>query len=258
MTDPIILCQNVTKQFPKVPVPAVRDVNLAVQPGEFVCFVGASGCGKSTTLRMICGLDTPTSGTVLYKGQPVVGITPGLSMVFQSAALLPWLSVRDNVAFGLTMNGRTADQTQKLTDRFIEMVGLQGAVDRTPRELSGGMRQRVGIARALAMEPDVLLLDEPFSALDPETTEELHEELLNIWQTVHTTMVMVSHLVEEALFLADRVIVFGLGRIQTEIPVPLARPRDVDSAEFIALRRQLQGFFHEHGHPAPAVPTAPH
>jgi len=249
MTDPIVVCREVTKVFPGAAGPAVHEVSLSVQASEFVCFVGPSGCGKSTVLRMICGLETPTSGSVLYRGQPVRGVTPGLSMVFQSAALMPWLSVRDNVAFGLEMHNRSEAERKGVVDRFIAMVGLQEAVDRTPRELSGGMRQRVGIARALAMEPEVLLLDEPFSALDPETTDDLHEQLLHIWRTTGTTMIMVSHLMEEALKLADRVVVFELGRVRTELTVALPRPRDVDSSEFIARRHQLDGLIRR-GHQA--------
>jgi NitT/TauT family transport system ATP-binding protein len=244
MTEPILVCCDLIKAYPGAAGSAVSGVNLVVRPGEFVCFVGPSGCGKSTILRMIGGLETPTRGQVLYKGQPVRGVTSGLSMVFQSGALLPWLSVRDNVAFGLHMQGLPATECQTRADHFIEMVGLQAAADRTPRELSGGMRQRAGIARALAMEPEILLLDEPFSALDPETTHELHEQLLRIWQTTNTTMIMISHLIDEALELADRIIVFEMGRVHTELLVALPRPRDVDAQEFMTLRHQLAGLMH--------------
>lgn len=244
MTEPILVCCDLIKAYPGAAGSAVSGVNLIVRPGEFVCFVGPSGCGKSTVLRMIGGLETPTSGQVLYKGQPVRGVTPGLSMVFQSAALLPWLSVRDNVAFGLRRRGLPAVECRARADHFIQMVGLPSAADRTPRELSGGMRQRAGIARALAMEPEILLLDEPFSALDPETTHELHEQLLRSWQTTNTTMIMISHLIDEALELADRIIVFEMGRVHTELPVALSRPRDVDAQEFMTLRHQLAGLMH--------------
>ncbi len=244
MPGPIIVCRNLTKTYPGTPAPAVHAVNLSVFPGEFVCFVGPSGGGKSTVLRLIAGLETPTSGEALYRGQPIRGVTLGVSMVFQSAALLPWLSVRDNVAFGLQMAGRSAAECRAAADRFIQMVGLQSAAERTPRELSGGMRQRAGLARALAMNPVVLLLDEPFSALDPETTQELHAQLLHIWQSMGMTMIMVSHLMEEALELADRVVVFETGRVHTELPVGLSRPRDVDAQEFMTLRHQLAGLMH--------------
>lgn len=197
-----ITFRAVSKKYPIAGVLAVTDLSLDIYSGEFFCLVGPSGCGKSTVLKLIAGLEKPTSGTV---EKP-----KNIAMVFQSGALLPWLTVTQNVAFGLKMKGGTT----RGVSQYLEMVGLTPLAHRFPRELSGGQRQRVGIARALAVSPEVLLLDEPFSALDAVTTDELHKDLLKIWRDTKITVVMVSHLLEEAALLADRVAVMENGRLK--------------------------------------------
>jgi ABC-type nitrate/sulfonate/bicarbonate transport system ATPase subunit len=229
--------------YPLTPAPAVSDINLSIEAGEFVSFIGPSGCGKSTLLRLIVGLETPSSGSIHVKGCRVNGVPSSVSMVFQHPALLPWLSVRDNVAFGLRMRNLPDAQCRRLADHFITLVGLTEAADKIPRELSGGMQQRVGIARALAVGPEILLLDEPFSALDPETTRELHQRLLDLRQTTDATLIMVSHSIDEALKLSDRIVIFARGRVRTEITVSLTRPRDARSNEFVAQRQELDKLF---------------
>lgn len=198
----------------------MRDFSLEIQTGEFFCLVGPSGCGKSTVLKLVAGLESPTSGEL---SKPT-----GVAMVFQSGALLPWLTVKENVAFGLQMNNKLTESVEN----YLAMVGLKDFAKRFPRELSGGQRQRVGIARALAVVPDVLLLDEPFSALDSLTTAELHQDLLKIWQDTKITIVMVSHLLEEAVLLADRVGVMGDGNLKGVVKVSPNRPRDPQDKKF--------------------------
>ena len=195
----------------------MRDVSLDITEDEFVCLVGPSGCGKSTLLKMIASLDTPDSGKI---------ITPSeISMVFQSGALMPWLSAYENIALALRVKHTSKKEIDRLAQTYLDMVGLADMWDKYPRELSGGQRQRVGLARALAVEPRVLLLDEPFSALDPKTTDDLHKDILKIWKDTKLTVVMVSHLIEEAVSLADRVILMKSGRIEDIYSVPLPYPR---------------------------------
>lgn len=216
--------KNVTKFYPAETKPAIKDITLVIEDGEFFCLFGPSGCGKTTVLKVIVGLEKPTEGEVIAPEH--------ISMVFQSGALLPWLTVEENTAFGLKMLGGSKEKISRLTREYLEMVKLSNFAQKYPRELSGGQRQRVGIARALATEPQVLLLDEPFSALDPMTTEELHKDLLKIWQQTKITVVMVSHLVEEAVFLSDRIGVIVGGSIKNIIDVPLKRPRDIYDKDF--------------------------
>ncbi len=195
---------------------AVEGFNLEVKQGEFFCLVGPSGCGKSTLLKIIAGLESPSSGQVIKPDT--------VSVVFQSGALLPWLNVVENVAFGLKMQGISDHKIAEAVNKFLKMVKLEDFHRKYPRELSGGQKQRVGIARALAVDPQLLLLDEPFSALDPITTDELHQDLLNIWSETGKTVLMVSHSLEEAVVLADRVGVMKDGKLIGIIDINLKRP----------------------------------
>ncbi|MCA3565561.1 MAG: ABC transporter ATP-binding protein [Methylocystis sp.] len=249
-TLPIIDIRNVSKSFQLQgqKIDALKDANLSIRQGEFITLIGASGCGKSTLLRIIAGFEKPTSGEALMWGKPITEPEPQRGMVFQDYALFPWLSVRDNIAFGPTSRGVPKAQAREIVERFVEMVGLQRFADAYPHQLSGGMRQRVAIARVLANEAEVVLMDEPFGALDAMTRERLQEELLEIWARTKLTVVFVTHAIEEAIFLADRVVVMtpGPGRIESDNPMLLSRPRDIASPEFNAIRREMSGKLHSH------------
>ena len=230
MTDYLSLSE-ISKIYPGTPKKwAVQGISLRIEQGEFFCLVGPSGCGKSTVLKMIAGIEQPTSGSIKRP--------ENISMVFQSGALLPWLTVEENTAFGLKMLN-TPKHIQEKVSAYLKMVGLAGFNKKYPREISGGQRQRVGIARALAVGPDVLLLDEPFSALDPLTTADLHSDLLKIWRETKTTVVMVSHLLEEAILLAERVGVMNQGRLKEIVDINLSMPRNLRSSEFYELEDKL-------------------
>ena len=232
---------------PKGNIHVLKDITLGVEQSEFICLIGPSGCGKSTLLKIISGLDSVDSGKAK--------LPKGVSMVFQSGALLPWRTALQNVALGLeekriekatskkTSKGKDSKEIAKLCEHYLEMVGLGGMEEKYPRELSGGQRQRVGLARALAVEPQVLLLDEPFSALDPKTTHELHEDLLKIWRETKVTIVMVSHLIEEAVSLADRVVLMKDGRIEEIFPVKLPYPRRENGLPFHELVLKIRKQF---------------
>lgn len=215
------------------------NISCAVEEGEFVAIVGPSGCGKSTMLRIINGIIPPSAGQVLYQGKQIDGINLECALVFQSFALLPWLSVKANIEMGLEALGVSLQEREKRASFYIDKVGLDGFEEAYPRELSGGMKQRVGLARALAVAPKLLLMDEPFSALDALTAITLREELLDIWQSrdmpVHT-IVMVTHIIEEAVELADRVLVMAAtpGRLVADLRVDLPRPRDKRTEGFNA------------------------
>ncbi|KIZ45505.1 MULTISPECIES: ABC transporter ATP-binding protein [Rhodopseudomonas] len=223
------------------PVEALRGANLTVRKGEFICLLGASGCGKSTLLRIVAGFEEATAGSVKVYGCEVDRPGPDRGMVFQDYALFPWLTVEQNIGFGPSHRRIAASEVAKLTKKFMEMVGLTAFADRYPHQLSGGMKQRVAIARVLANDADLLLMDEPFGALDALTRSTLQEELIEIWRTTKLTVIFVTHSVEEAVLLADRVVVMsaGPGRIDCQTEVDLPRPRDVASAEFNALRRDV-------------------
>ncbi len=209
-------------------VEAVRDVSLEVREGEFVSIVGPSGCGKSTVLNLIAGFIAPTGGEILVDDRPVRGPGPDRGVVFQSFALFPWKTVLDNVAFGPKMRGIGRAEREATAREFLALAGLSHAADRYPNELSGGMQQRVGVARALANEPDVLLMDEPFASVDAQTRMTLQEELTRIWQERRPTIVFITHDVGEAVFLANRVVVLSKGRILDEVAIDLPRPRRWD------------------------------
>jgi NitT/TauT family transport system ATP-binding protein len=210
-------------------VTAVRDVSLEVKESEFVAIVGPSGCGKTTILNMIAGFIPASAGEITLSGRHVSGPGPDRGVVFQSFALFPWKTVLENVAFGPKMRGAGKAEREKIAREYLALAGLAHAAERYPNELSGGMQQRVGVARALANEPDVLLMDEPFASVDAQTRMTLQEELTRIWQARRPTVIFITHDVNEAVFLANRVIVLSKGRLLAEIDVPLPRPRGWDA-----------------------------
>jgi NitT/TauT family transport system ATP-binding protein len=224
---------------------AVSSANLDIARGTFVTIVGPSGCGKSSLLLAIAGLVQPASGSVLVNGKPVSGPGRDRAVVFQDFALMPWRTVLDNVRFGLELQRWSGEDLTLRATRFVELVGLRGFEHYHPHQLSGGMRQRVGIARALAVDPEILLLDEPFGSLDAQTRDEMGSELLTIWEQNKKTAVFVTHGIDEAIFLADRIVVMAKnpGRITEIINVDLPRPRTIetmDSKLFIEYRRHIR------------------
>lgn len=227
---------------PQGQVEALADVSFQVAPQEFVCLVGPSGCGKSTLLRLMAGLLLPTRGQVCLDGQPLTGPRRQVGSVFQKANLMPWRSVRDNVVLPLELAGVPREQALQRAEALIRLVGLTGFERARPRNLSGGMEQRVAIARALVHDPEILLLDEPFGSLDAMTRERMSAELLRIWEASRKTVVMVTHNLQEAVFLADRVIVLSSrpGRVRATFDIPLPRPRDV-AVQFTLLFAELAG-----------------
>jgi nitrate ABC transporter ATP-binding subunit len=239
----ILTVHGVTKRFAvgDGEVEALAPVDLAIPKGEFVCMIGASGCGKSTLLRIIAGFEEPTTGDVSIDGKVITGPGSDRGMVFQDYALFPWMTVRENISFGPRQRQLPREEIDKTTDEFVRMVGLERFADRYPNQLSGGMKQRVAIARVLANDANILLMDEPFGALDALTREQLQNELLQIWKRTGVTTIFVTHSVEEAVLLADRVLVMsaGPGRIDSYFRIELPRPRDVSSPEFNALRRDI-------------------
>ena len=239
----ILAIRGVTKRFAvgDGEVEALAPVDLSIPKGEFVCLIGASGCGKSTLLRIIAGFEEPTTGSVAISGKTITGPGSDRGMVFQDYALFPWMTVRENISFGPRQRHLPREEIARTADEFVRMVGLERFADRYPNQLSGGMKQRVAIARVLANNASILLMDEPFGALDALTREQLQNELLQIWKRTGVTTIFVTHSVEEAVLLADRVLVMsaGPGRIDSDFGIDLARPRDVSSPEFNALRRDI-------------------
>lgn len=239
---PIIQVKNIKKSFKKSDYKdqdllVLDEVNLTLNSGEIVALLGKSGSGKSTLLRIIAGLIRPTSGEVIYEGKQVNGPAQGVAMVFQNFALMPWLTVLQNVELGLEAQGVSKTERRTRAVKAIDIVGLDGFESAYPKELSGGMRQRVGFARALVINPDVLLMDEPFSALDVLTADNLRSDLLDLWQDKQTkikTILLVTHNIEEAVALADRIIVFGSnpGNVRTELPIDLPHPRNDQDPKF--------------------------
>jgi NitT/TauT family transport system ATP-binding protein len=240
---PLLDCQRVCKSFRKPDgdeLVVLEDVNLALHPGEIVGLLGRSGSGKSTLLRSIAGLDGPTRGVVNYLGQPVSGPARGIAMVFQSFALFPWLTVLENVQLGLEALGVPVPEMRKRSLQAIDLIGLDGFESAYPRELSGGMRQRVGFARALVVHPNILLMDEPFSALDVLTAETLRSDFLDLWgegQLPIKSVLLVTHNIEEAVQMCDRLLIFSSnpGRVASEIPIDLPQPRHTQDPRFRAL-----------------------
>lgn len=209
------------------PVEALRGLSLDVAPGEFVVLLGPSGCGKSTLLYMIAGLESATGGQLLFQGRPVDAPSAQRGLIFQEAALFPWLTIQDNVAFGLTIAGRSKAERRAVAARMLKEVGLGDMLHKKPEELSGGMRQRAAVARALAMKPSLLMMDEPFAALDVQTRAKMQDFLLQIWRDSGASVLLVTHSIDEAIALADRVVVFTArpGRVKTIVPIDLPRPR---------------------------------
>ena len=229
--DTIVSAVHVGKQFqtPRGPVTAVDDVTLSFPAGSFTVIVGPSGCGKSTLLRMIAGLEAPTSGELVFDNGRSNGSRPTNALVFQGRSLFPWLTLRQNVSYGLRLQGPSRRERNARADELLQMVGLRKFARSYPHQVSEGMRQRVAIARALAVDPDILLMDEPFGALDEQTRMLLQEELLRIWESTGKTVIFVTHSLDEALMLADTIIVMSAqpGSIRTVFDVPFSRPRSL-------------------------------
>ena len=254
MSDRELRIRGVTRTFPGQgrtgPTLALQPTDVTVAPGEFVAILGPSGCGKSTLLRIVAGLDRPTGGSVTLNGRPVTGPGPDRGMVFQSYTLFPWLTVEQNIRFGLRERGLPEAQQREIAARFIARTGLRGFENHWPRQLSGGMQQRTALARALANDPEILLLDEPFGALDHQTRELMQELLLEIWEADRKTVLFVTHDIDEAVFLANRVLVMSArpGRIKAELPIPLPYPREwtvKTTPEFGRLKAQLMAEIRE-------------
>lgn len=234
----VIGVRNLTVTYPGG-IDAIRDLTLGINDHEFIVILGPSGCGKSTLLQVLAGLQKPTAGSVLING--IVNPSPGLdrAFVFQQSALLPWFTVIENIAIGLRTKGLSKSNARDISRRFVDKLGLSGFGDRYPHQLSGGMQQRVGVARAFAVDPPVLLMDEPFAALDAQTRLLLQEELISLWEGARKTIVFVTHSIEEAVFLADRIVVMGRGpgAIKTIVNVPLPRPRTEATRMNVEFRR---------------------
>ena len=256
---PHVAIRGVSKRFQvgDGEVEALARIDAAIEKGAFVCLIGASGCGKSTLLRVVAGFEEPTTGEVLVEGKPVTAPGSDRGMVFQDYALFPWMTVRQNIGFGPRQRQLPRKEVEDIADEFVKLVGLERATNRYPSQLSGGMKQRVAIARVLANNANILLMDEPFGALDALTREQLQRELLQIWARTRVTIVFVTHSVEEAALLADRVLVMsaGPGRIESDITIDLPRPREVSSPEFNAVRRELAQRLTSHMAPARASET---
>ena len=222
-------------------VVALRDINLTIPEGQFVCLLGPSGCGKSTLLNAVAGFSLPSSGVITVDGKAVTGPGPDRGMVFQEYALFPWMTVEQNIGFGLEIKGMGKVEIQTRVEALMSMLGLSDFRNRFPKDLSGGMRQRVAIARVLALDSPTMLMDEPFGALDALTRRNLQDELLRIWAELKKTIIFVTHSIEEAIYLADRIVVmtYRPGTIKRDLLVELPRLRDPSSADFNALKREL-------------------
>jgi NitT/TauT family transport system ATP-binding protein len=220
---------------------ALQDIDLDIPQGQFVCLLGPSGCGKSTLLNAVAGFALPSSGSITADGQLVTGPGPERGMVFQEYALFPWMTVADNVAFGLEIKGMPKAEISAVVDQLLAMLSLTDFRNRYPKDLSGGMRQRVAIARVLALDSPIMLMDEPFGALDALTRRNLQDELLRIWAELKKTIIFVTHSIEEAIYLADRIVVmtYRPGTVKRDLMVDLPRLRDPAAAEFNALKREL-------------------
>jgi len=244
-----IQVQRVSKSFAVAgrQAPALADVDLDVAEREFVCLLGPSGCGKSTLLNIVAGFLSPTTGTVLVDGRPVTGPAPERGVVFQEYALFPWLTVTGNVEFGPAMRGRPAAERRESVARYLDLVGLRAHADKFPAQLSGGMKQRVAIARALANNPAIILMDEPFGALDAQTREVLQDELSRIQRVEHKTILFVTHSIREAVYLADRVVVMTSvpGRVKQVFAIKLPDARDRFAPEFTHYEAEITGVLKE-------------
>lgn len=250
---PKVEISGLTKCYPTregAPATVLDNIDLQIPAGQFVCIVGASGCGKTTFIKIIDGLTNISSGEVKIDGRSVTSPGPERGFVFQNDSLFPWRTVRDNVIFGLEMQGKKRADAVRDSQEMIKLVGLSGFGDHYPHELSGGMRQRVNLARALAVDPDVLMMDEPFAALDAQTREIMQRELLKIWEQRKKTVIFITHQIDEAVYLADRVLVFTArpGRIKADIPINFDRPRNLNlkrTPEFTALTGHIWNLIEE-------------
>jgi ABC-type nitrate/sulfonate/bicarbonate transport system ATPase subunit len=256
---PKLQVHNLSKTFnlQQKKLPVLENINIDLYAREFVCLVGASGCGKSTLLNIVAGLTPASSGEIKLDGRLVNGPGSDRGMVFQHYTLYPWLTVAQNVAFGLKLKGMSKAQQRQTVTYYLNVVGLTKFANAYPKQLSGGMKQRVAIARALANEPAVLLMDEPFGALDAQTKEQMQQFLLKLWSQTHTTVMMITHDVEEAIFLSQRVYVMGCapGHIKAEIQIPLPEQRDLDlklTADFLDIKCQIIHCL-RNSHPIPAI-----
>lgn len=233
--------KGVSKRYENSDRDTLRGINLEIKEGEFVCIVGESGCGKSTLLNLVAGLEKPTKGEILLDGKRIEGPGAERTVMFQEHGLYPWLNVIQNVKFGMQLNGVSKQEQEERADKYLRMMQLEEYKEYPIHQLSGGMRQRVALARALTMDSKILLMDEPFSALDKQTSNRLREELENIWEQTKKTILFITHSVEEAIYLADRVVVLSpdMYGIADVIDVNLERPRQVYSDEFVALRHKV-------------------
>jgi NitT/TauT family transport system ATP-binding protein len=249
---PVILeVKGLGKEFetPTSTVTALKDINFKTHKREFVCVIGPSGCGKSTLIRILAGLETPSSGQMLLDGKEVHGPGPDRGMVFQGYTLFPWLTVKKNVMFGLQMSGHTKETSEEEALQWIDLVGLSKFANSYPHQLSGGMKQRVAIARALANQPRILLMDEPFGALDAQTRAKMQAYLMEIWKNIDITVLFITHDLDEAIYLADRILVLKAhpGEVQELIEVPVPQPRSPEqllSPEFLATKKRLEELIH--------------
>ena len=248
MAEPVIVAQGVTKVYDAGTrqVVALQDLHLSVAEGEFLCLVGGSGCGKTTFLNLAAGFIQPTLGQVLLRGEPITTVEPRCGMIFQSYALFPWKTVVDNVEFGLKMRGVDRRQRREVAQRFLRMVSLDGFETFYPAELSGGMQQRVTLARMLANDPEVFLMDEPFAALDAMTRQVMQEELIRIHEQSRKTTIFVTHNIDEAILLSDRIVVMSArpGRVKVSIDNDLPRPRPLEiqlDPRFLELKASVWG-----------------
>ncbi len=238
-------CKNLSKAFLdqrfKKRFVALENIDLSIKKNEFLCILGPSGCGKSTLLHMIAGLEKPTSGNVFFEGKKVTSTSPRISIVFQEYSLFPWKTVFANVEFGLNMLNGSKKQKRDIVHKYLDIVGLNGFDSAYPHQLSGGMKQKVAIARTLALDPDILLMDEPFGSQDEQTRSRLDSELLNIWEKTKKTVIFVTHSIRETILLADRIILFtsSPGRIQLEHKIDIPHPRDIYSEEVNEIRKLL-------------------
>ncbi|KDB08564.1 Taurine-transporting ATPase [Burkholderia sp. lig30] len=249
--DVILEVRHLGKRFksPQGECVALNDISFKTHRREFVCVIGPSGCGKSTLIRILAGLESQSSGDVLLDGKPVQGPGADRGMVFQGYTLFPWLTVKKNVMFGLRMNGSSSGEAEREAMQWLDLVGLTRFANVYPHQLSGGMKQRVAIARALANRPRILLMDEPFGALDAQTRAKMQAHLLDIWRNIDITILFITHDLDEAIFLADRILVLKAnpGEVQELIEVPVPRPRDyaqVNSPEFVATKARLEALIH--------------
>jgi NitT/TauT family transport system ATP-binding protein len=250
--DVILEVRGLNKNFGTGPAAtvALNNINFATHRREFLCVVGPSGCGKSTLVRILAGLEEKTSGEVLLQGKPVTGPGSDRGMVFQGYTLFPWLTVKKNVMFGLEVNGKGRDEAEQQALQWLGLIGLEKFADAYPHQLSGGMKQRVAIVRALANQPRILLMDEPFGALDAQTRAKMQAHLLEIWRKIDITIIFITHDLDEAIFLADRILVLSAhpGEVQELIEVPVPRPRSVTqcfSPEFIGTKARLEELIHQ-------------